>query len=133
MEKGIENFAGVIIENMDGKILLVKKVDHYAYAIPWCRIVPGKNLQECIVERVRDLTGIAIHPVFLGPSEHIDGDFHFISFDHVANVDTREHHYSRDDLEYLWIYPCDYHTVPVVPLTRSILGQYCKDHSLEVE
>ncbi len=133
MESGIENFAGVIIENREGEILLVRKSQNYAYAIPWCRIIPGKNLQECIIERVKNMTGISIHPVFLGPSEHIEKDSHFISFDHVASVDTSEHHYVRDDLDYLWIYPCDFHTVPVVPLTRSILERYCTEHSLEVD
>jgi len=132
MEASIENFAGVIIENKDGEVLLVRKLHHYAYAIPWCRIIPGKNLQECIIERVRDLTGIAIHPVFLGPSEHIEGDSHFISFDHVASVDTSKHHYERDDLDYLWIYPSDFHTIPLVPLTQSILEKYCEEHSLEI-
>lgn len=133
MEKGIENFAGVIIENKEGEVLLVKKHQHYAYAIPWCRIIPGKNLQECIIERVRDLTGISIHPVFLGPSEHIEENSHFISFDHVASVDTTEHRYERNDLDFLWIYPRDYHTVPLVPLTRGILERYCRRHSLEVD
>ena len=133
MEPGIESFAGVIIENKEGEILLVRKPQQYAYAIPWCRIIPGKNLQECIIERVKDLTGIFIHPVFLGPSEHIDGDSHFISFDHVASVDTTRQHYKRDDLEYLWLYPSDLHTVPLVPLTQSILEKYCQEHSLEVE
>jgi ADP-ribose pyrophosphatase YjhB (NUDIX family) len=133
MEPGIENFAGVIIENREGEILLVRKSQNYAYAIPWCRIIPGKNLQECIIERVKDLTGISIHPVFLGPSEHIEKDSHFISFDHVASVDTSEHQYVRDDLDYLWIYPTDFHSVPVVPLTRSILERYCNEHSLEVD
>jgi ADP-ribose pyrophosphatase YjhB (NUDIX family) len=132
MEPGIENFAGVIIENREGEVLLVRKLEQYAYAIPWCRIIPGKNLQECIIERVRDLTGISIHPVFLGPSEHIEDDSHFISFDHVANVETSKHHYARDDLDYLWIHPCDFHTVPVVPMTRNILERYCRNHSLEV-
>lgn len=132
MEPGIENFAGVIIENKEGEVLLVRKLEQYAYAIPWCRIIPGKNLQECIIERVKDLTGISIHPVFLGPSEHIEDESHFISFDHVANVETSEHHYARDDLDYLWIHPCDFHTVPVVPMTQNILERYCRDHSLEV-
>jgi hypothetical protein len=133
MEPGIENFAGVIIENREGEVLLVRKLEQYAYAIPWCRIIPGKNLQECIIERVRDLTGISIHPVFLGPSEHIEDDSHFISFDHVANVETSEHHYTRDDLDYLWIYPRNFHTVPVVPMTRNILEKYCRERSLELE
>lgn len=130
MERGIENFAGVIIENREGEVLLVRKLQHYAYAIPWCRILPGKNLQECLVERVKDLTGIAIHPIFLGPSEHIEDNSHFISFDHVATVDTKVDHYIRDDLDYLWIRPCDFHTVPLVPLTQSILERYCKDKNL---
>ena len=133
MEPGIESFAGVIIESKEGEVLLVRKPQQYAYAIPWCRIIPGKNLQECIIERVKDLTGIFIHPVFLGPSEHIDGDSHFISFDHVASVDTTRQHYKRDDLEYLWLYPSDLHTVPLVPLTQSILEKYCQERSLEVE
>jgi hypothetical protein len=133
MEPGIENFAGVIIENKEGELLLVRKLQQYAYAIPWCRIIPGKNLQECIIERVKDLTGIFIRPVFLGPSEYIDGDSHFISFDHVASVDTTRQHYKRDDLEYLWLYPSDLHTVPLVPLTQSILEKYCEEHSLEVD
>ena len=133
MEAGIENFAGVIIENRDGEVLLVRKLQHYAYAIPWCRIIPGKSLQECIIERVMDLTGISIHPVFLGPSEHIEEDSHFISFDHVASVDTSQHHYERDDLDYLWIYPRDFHTIPLVPLTQNILEKYCKEYSLEVD
>jgi hypothetical protein len=133
MEPGIENFAGVIIENKEGEILLVRKLQHYAYAIPWCRIIPGKNLQECIVERVRDLTGIFIQPVFLGPSEHIKDNSHFISFDHVATVDVGKQHYERDDLDYRWIYPCDFHSVPLVPLTQDILERYCRDRSLEVD
>jgi ADP-ribose pyrophosphatase YjhB (NUDIX family) len=133
MEPGIQNFAGVIVENSEGEVLLVRKLQHYAYAIPWCRIIPGQSLQECIIERVRDLTGISIHPVFLGPSEHIEEDSHFISFDHVASVDTKKHHYEKDDLDYLWVYPRDFHTVPLVPLTQSILEKYCKEHSLEVD
>lgn len=130
MENGIENFAGVVIRNSDGRVLVVRKASHYAYAIPWCRILPGKSLKECLKERVMDLTGIRIQPVFLGPSEHIQGNSHFISFDHLADVDIQEHRYSRKDLEYLWIDPCRYHTVPLVPLTQDILEKYCRDQGI---
>lgn len=115
-----------MIENTKGEILLVRKLDHYAYAIPWCRITPGESLQECIRIRVKDLTGLSVHPVFLGPNEHIEEDSHFISFDHIARVDDKVHHYTRDDLEYLWMLPGEYHTVPLVPLTQNILERYCR-------
>ncbi|UCF31949.1 MAG: NUDIX domain-containing protein [bacterium] len=124
MERGIENFAGVIIENDNGEILLVRKIDDYAYAIPWCRVRPGQTLHHCLRERVRDLTGLTIHPVFIGPNEHIEETSHFISFDHVARVNGNTHHYQRDDLDYLWVRPEDLNTVPLVPLTRKVLAQY---------
>ncbi len=131
MEPGIENFAGVIIENGEGEILLVKKPDHYAYAIPWCRIIPGKSLQECLTERVRHLTGFTINPVFVGPSEHIEGNSHFISFDHLARLDSHGLQHSRDDLDYLWVRPADLNTIPLVPLTRSLLAKHCWEAPFE--
>lgn len=131
MERGIENFGGVIIENTEGEILLVRKADDYAYAIPWCRIMPGQSLAECISERVKNLTGLSINPVFVGPNEHIEEDSHFISFDHIATVDTRTHHYSRDDIDYLWVHPHDLETVPLVPLTRKLLDGYRKEKGVQ--
>ena len=131
MEKGIQSFAGVIIENSEGQILLVRKVDHYAYAIPWSRIIPGKSLIDSIKERVMDLTGLSIQPVFLGPNELIDGDFHFISFDHTAKVSTSEHHYIREGLDYLWAGPDELLGIPMVPLTRQILEEYYLNKGIE--
>jgi len=131
VEEKIQNFAGVIIENAEGQILLVKKIDQYAYAIPWCRILPGKPLQECLRERVMDLTGLSIQPVFLGPSEHIEADLHFISFDHTAKVQTGEHHYVREGLDYLWAEPGELPGIPMVPLTRRILDKHFLDHGVE--
>lgn len=126
MEKGIESFAGVVIENNQAEILLVRKLDDYAYAIPWCRVRPGQTLSECLRSRVMDLTGLTVHPVFMGPNEHIEEDSHFISFDHIARIDGETHHYQRDDLDYLWVRPDDLGTVPLVPLTRKLLEGYCK-------
>jgi ADP-ribose pyrophosphatase YjhB (NUDIX family) len=127
MERGIENFGGVVIENTEGEILLARKLDDYAYALPWCRIRPGQSLTECISNRVMDLTGLTIHPVFVGPNEHIEEGSHFISFDHMARIDSKTHHYSRDDIDYLWVHPNDLETVPLVPLTRKMLANYCKE------
>jgi ADP-ribose pyrophosphatase YjhB (NUDIX family) len=133
MEPGIENFAGVIIENEKGEILLVRKVDQYAYAIPWCRVTPGKSLQQCLVDRVMDLTGLSIQPVFLGPSEHIEEDNHFISFDHTAKIDTASHHYIREGLDFFWAGAEELLTVPLVALTRQILEKHFLDHGIEPE
>ena len=133
MKEGIQSFAGVIIENPDGQVLLIRKVEQYAYALPWCRIIPGKTLQESLRERVRDLTGLSIRPVFLGPSEHIAGDTHFISFDHTAKVNASENHYVREGLDYLWAGPDELKSVPMVPLTRQILEMYYLDHGIEPE
>ncbi len=133
MEPGIENFAGVIIENKEGEVLLVKKLQHYAYAIPWCRVTPGKSLQQCLMDRVMDLTGLSIQPVFLGPSEHIEEDNHFISFDHTAKIDSGKHHYVREGLDYLWAGADELITIPLVALTRQILEKYFLDHGVEPE
>ena len=133
MEPGIENFAGVIIENETGEILLVRKVEQYAYAIPWCRIIPGKSLQQCLKERVMDLTGFSIQPVFLGPNEHIVGNNHFISFDHSARISSVENHFVRVGLDYLWAGVDELITVPLVPLTRQILEKYFLDQGIEPE
>ena len=133
MEPGIENFAGVIIENEDGQILLVRKVEQYAYAIPWCRVTPGKTLQQCLMERVMDLTGFSIQPVFLGPNEHIMENNHFISFDHTAKIASGEHHFVREGLDYLWAGVRELMTVPLVPLTRQILEKYFLDKGIEPE
>jgi hypothetical protein len=131
MQEGIQSFAGVIIENPEGQILLVRKVEQYAYAIPWSRILPGKSLKESIQQRVMHLTGLSIQPVFLGPSEHIAGDSHFISFDHTAKVNTSEHHYVREGLDYLWAGPDKLLGVPMVPLTRQILEEYYLGQGIE--
>lgn len=133
MEPGIENFAGVIIQNEKSEILLVRKLEQYAYAIPWCRITPGQGLQECLVDRVKDLTGLSIEPVFLGPSEHIEDDSHFISFDHIATINSQEHHYVREGLDYLWAGVGELITVPMVALTRQILEKFYLDHGVEPE
>jgi len=133
MEQGIENFAGVIIENESSEILLVRKVKQYAYAIPWCRIIPGKSLQQCLKERVMDLTGLHIQPVFLGPNEHIVGGNHFISFDHTARISPVESHFVREGLDYLWAGVNELFTVPLVPLTRQILEKYYLDRGIEPE
>jgi hypothetical protein len=131
MEEGIQSFAGVIIENSHGQILLVRKVVQYAYAIPWSRIFPGKSLKDSLREKVMDLTGLSIQPVFLGPSEHISGDSHFISFDHTARIDTTEHHYIRQGLDYLWAGPNELLGIPLVPLTRQILEEYFLARGIE--
>jgi len=131
MKEGIQSFAGVIIENSRGQILLVRKVEQYAYAIPWSRILPGKPLKESIRERVMDLTGLSIQPVFLGPSEHISGNSHFISFDHTARINASEHHYTREGLDYLWAGPGELPGVPMVPLTRQILEEYFLGQGIE--
>ena len=133
MEPGIENFAGVIIQNEKGEILLVRKVDQYAYAIPWCRVTPGKTLQQCLMDRVMDLTGLSIQPVFLGPSEHIEEDNHIISFDHIAKIETVQHHYVREGLDYLWAGDDELLTIPLVVLTRQILEKHFLDHGIEPE
>ncbi|MDT8395070.1 MAG: hypothetical protein RRA32_01305 [bacterium] len=131
MEPGIENFAGVIIQNEKGEVLLVRKVEQYAYAIPWCRVTPGKTLRKCLVDRVMDLTGLSIQPVFLGPNEHIEESNHFISFDHTARIDSGEHHYIREGLDHLWTGVDELLTVPLVALTRQILERYFLDHGIE--
>jgi ADP-ribose pyrophosphatase YjhB (NUDIX family) len=129
----IQNFAGIIIQNEKNEVLLVRKIDQYAYAIPWCRVTPGQSLQECIVERVKDLTELSVQPVFLGPSEHIEEDNHFISFDHTASIDSKEHHYVREGLDYLWAGIEELVTVPMVPLTRQILEKFFLEHGMEAE
>lgn len=129
----IQNFAGVIIHNREEEILLVKKLEQYAYAIPWCRIVPGIPLQQCLRERVRDLTGLSVQPVFLGPSEHIYGDSHFISFDHTASIDVRQHQFNQSGLDYLWAKPEGLRGLPLVPLTRQILESYFLSRGMELE
>ena len=133
MRENIQNFAGVIIFNREKEILLIKKTGQYAYAIPWCRIVPGVPLNQCLRDRVMDLTGLSVQPVFLGPSEPIHGDSHFISFDHTASVDIRQHRFNREGLDYLWIKPEGLMTVPLVPLTRQILESYFLSRGLELE
>lgn len=132
MQKGIQSFTGVIIENSRGQVLLVRKIKDYAYAIPWSRLIPGRSLKESIQERVMDLTGLSIQPVFLGPSEHIAGDSHFISFDHTAKVNTSEHHYVREGLDYLWAGPDELLGIPMVPLTRQILEEYYLGRGVEM-
>jgi hypothetical protein len=133
MEERIQSFAGVIIQNPKGQVLLVRKIEQYAYAIPWCRILPGKTLQDSLRERVLDLTGLSIKPVFLGPSEHIALGAHFISFDHTAKVNVNEHHYVREGLDYLWAGSGELLNIPMVPLTRQILERYYLDHGIEPE
>ncbi len=132
MKEDIENFAGVIIFNREKEVLLIKKTRQYAYAIPWCRVVPGVPLNQCLRERVMNLTGLSVQPVFLGPSEHIHGDSHFISFDHTASVDIHELQFSREGLDYLWMKPEDLITIPLVPLTRQILESYFLSRGLEL-
>jgi len=129
----IQNFAGVIIFNGEKEILLIKKTEQYAYAIPWCRIVPGVPLNQRLRERVMDLTGLSVQPVFLGPSEHIQGDSHFISFDHTASVDSCQHQFNREGLDYLWIKPEELMTIPLVHLTRQILESFFLSRGLELE
>jgi hypothetical protein len=78
-----------------------------------------------------DLTGLSIQPVFLGPSEHIKEGNHFISFDHTAKIDSSEHHYVRDGLDYLWAGAEELFTVPLVALTRQILERHFLKHGIE--
>jgi hypothetical protein len=131
VDEKIQNFAGVIVENAEGQVLLAKKIEQYAYAILWCRIVPGRPLQDCLRERVMDLTGLSIQPVFLGPSEHIDGGSHFISFDHTAKVEADRHHYIREGIDYLWAGPEELPGIPMVPLTRQILEKHFLGRGIE--
>lgn len=133
MQPGIESFAGVIIVNPAGQVLLARKLDQYAFAIPWCRIVPGKPLRQCLRERVIGLTGLEVEPVFLGPSEHIEAGEHLISFDHRAAINIHQHHFVRDDIEFLWALPDDLHSLPLVPLTRQILEKHFIDRGVEPE
>jgi len=133
LKENIESFAGAIIFNQDGKVLLAKKMEQYAYAIPWCRVVPGIPLQQCLREKVRNLTGLSIQPVFLGPSEHIHGNTHFISFDHTAFIDARCHPFNREGLDYLWAKPENLLGIPLVPLTRQILESYFLGRDMELE
>ncbi len=121
---GIDNYAGIIIVNNRGQILLVKKLDDYAYAIPWCRIQPGETIQDCLKRKVKDLTGLSIEPAFLEPNEHIGEDLHQISFDHLARIDGETHHYVRDDLDFLWMNPGDFQELPLVLLTRKTIERY---------
>lgn len=123
---GIECFAGVVIVNRKGDILLIKDRDDYAYAIPWCRVRPGKTIRECLAARVKNLTGLEIEPVFLEPSEYIEDTSHHISFDHVAVVGTDVHYFTRDNLDYLWINPAAYATIRLVPMTRKIIKSYIR-------
>jgi len=123
---GIENFAGIVIVNSKGDLLLVKNRDDYAYAIPWCRVRPGETIRDCLVARVMDLTGLKVEPVFLEPSENIDDESHHISFDHVGFVDTEEHYSTRDNLDYLWVRPREHTLIPLVPMTRKIIERYIR-------
>lgn len=130
---GIDNYAGIIIVNNKGQILLVRKLDDYAYAIPWCRIQPGEAIQDCLKRKVKDLTGLSVEPAFLEPNEHIEEDSHQISFDHLARIDGETHHYVRDDLDYIWMKPGDFQEFPLVPLTRNIIERYLDRIGFEVD
>ncbi len=121
---GIDNYAGIIIVNNRGQILLVKKLDAYAYAIPWCRVQPGETIQDCLKRKVTDLTGLSIEPAFWGPNEHIDDDSHQISFDYLARIDGETHHHVRDDLDILWMNTGDFQELMLVPLTRKTIERY---------
>lgn len=129
----IDNYAGIIIINNKGQILVVRKLDGYAFAIPWCRVQPGESIQDSLKRKVQDLTGLSVEPVFLEPNEHIEDDSHQISFDHLARIDSEVHHYVRDDLDYLWINPGDFQETPLVPLTRKIIERYIVKIGFEVD
>ena len=127
MDHGIQNFAGIIIENDRGEILLVRRKNDDAYAIPWCRLSPGKTMDQCLQEKVLDLTGLKVSPVFLGPNEHIVENSHFISFDHIAHVNGQKPDYLKNNLNYRWVEPCKINTVSLVPLTRKLLEEHCRE------
>jgi nucleoside triphosphatase len=111
--RGIEVVGSAIIEDPEGKILLVKSPKwHNKWVMPGGHIEPGETIEEAQVREASEETGLSLQPggiIAFGElinSKDFHRPAHFIFFDALCK--TTDKKVKLDDKEltkYIWVKP----------------------------
>ena len=111
--RGVEVVGSVIIEDGEGKILLIKSPKwHNKWVMPGGHIEPGEKIAESQIRETEEETGLKLKFVsIIAYGELVDSkDFHrpahFIYFDVLCKTDNKEIKLDGRELtEYKWVEP----------------------------
>lgn len=111
--RGVEVVGSAIIEDGEGKILLVKSPKwHNKWTMPGGHIEPGEKIEEALLREAEEEVGLKLKSVgviafgeLIG-SKDFDRPAHFIYFDILCKTDNKNVRLDNVELtEYVWVEP----------------------------
>ncbi len=111
--RGVEAVGSAIIENPEGKILLVKSPKwHNKWIMPGGHIDPGETIDEALLREVEEEVGLPLksegviaYGELIG-SQDFDRPAHFIYFDILCKTENSDIKLDNEELtEYKWVTP----------------------------
>lgn len=111
--KGVEIVGSAIIENSEGKILLVKSPKwHNKWTMPGGHIEPGETIDEALLREAKEETGLLLESEGVITYGELIGsrDFsrpaHFIYFDILCKTESQDVKLDSQELtDYKWVTP----------------------------
>ncbi|MFA6436859.1 MAG: NUDIX domain-containing protein [Candidatus Paceibacterota bacterium] len=111
--RGVEVVGSAIIENSDGKILLVKSPKwHNKWTMPGGHIEPGETINEALLREAEEEVGLSLKSegiISYGElidSQDFDRPAHFVYFDIFCKTETPDVKIDNKELvEYKWVSP----------------------------
>lgn len=111
--RGVEIVGSAIIENLDGKILLVKSPKwHNKWTMPGGHIEPGETIDEALLREAEEEVGLPLksegviaYGELIG-SQDFDRPAHFIYFDILCKTESKDVKLDNKELtDYKWVTP----------------------------
>lgn len=111
--RGVEVITSAIIENPEGKILLVRSPKwHNKWIMPGGHIEPGEMIEQALLREVEEEVGLSlksegiiIYGELIG-SEDFNRPAHFIYFDILCKTENSDIKIDNEELtDYKWITP----------------------------
>ncbi len=137
--KGVEVVCSAIIENSDGKILLVKSPRwHNKWIMPGGHIKPGETINEALLRKAKQEVGLSVKPgevITYGEiidSKDFDEPGHFIYFNILCKADSFDVNLENDELiEYKWVTPQEALKMDVFESYVKTIRDYMKFRGIE--
>jgi len=132
--KGVEAVGSSIIEDGEGKILLVKSPKwHNKWVMPGGHIEPGEKIETALLREAEEETGLKLQCVgMITFGELINSkDFHrpahFVYFDMVCKTGSKDIKLDKTELtDYVWVEPRQALTMDLAETYDKTIEDYLK-------
>jgi len=132
--RGVEVVGSSIIEDSDGKILLVKSPKwHNKWTFPGGHIEPGEGIEEAILREAKEEVGLKLESLGIIAYGELIGsaDYHrpahFIYFDIFCKTDSKDIKLDNMELtDYVWVKPEQALEMPLAESYDKTIKDYLK-------